>query len=105
MENTEENLSQITKPKNPMLDLGVLLVFVMVGMFLAQFLGLIAVLPYFDYKIEAFKEAVSGEVLRADAKVPMLIIQAFSSLCAFIMAPLLFYTIYDKQKTSDFAVR
>ena len=105
MENTEENLSQITKPKNPMLDLGVLLVFVMVGMFLAQFLGLIAVLPYFDYKIEAFKEAVSGEVLRADAKVPMLIIQAFSSLCAFIMAPLLFYTIYDKQKTSDFAVK
>jgi len=98
MENSEETFSQLSKSRNPMLDLGILVLFIVMGMFFAQFLGLIAVLPYFDYKIADLKEAISSPVMSASAKIPMLIIQAFASLCAFIVAPILFHLVYEKDK-------
>jgi membrane protease YdiL (CAAX protease family) len=96
MENIIDSYPQISKPKNPFYDLGVLVLFVIMGMFLAQFLGLLAVLPYFDNNIEALKGAIANPGLGEKVKIPMLIIQAFSSLCAFILAPLLYHLVYEK---------
>ena len=54
MQNTVDSLLEINQTRNPNKDFLVLVLFVIVGMFIAQFLGLLAVLPYFDYKINLF---------------------------------------------------
>lgn len=105
MENTVDSFSQISKPRNPWYDLGVLVFFVILGSFLAQFLGLLAVMPYFDYNISELKNAISSPAIGENAKIPMLIIQAFSSLCSFIVAPILYHIIHEKNKIQTLDIK
>lgn len=105
MQNTVDSLLEINQTRNPYKDLLILVLFVIVGMFIAQFLGLLAVLPYFDYKINLFRAAMENPTAGESIKIPMLIIQALSSLCGFILAPILFIIIYEKRNIKTLEIK
>jgi uncharacterized protein len=60
------------------------------GLFLAQFLALVALLPFHDFEIAVLIEKINNPLAYPEMKMQMLCLQGISSFVAFVLAPLLF---------------
>jgi membrane protease YdiL (CAAX protease family) len=65
---------------------------VIASLFAFQFLGLLAIAPFFDYDVNQILEMLLSPAAGNETKVPILIIQGFTALGAFIIAPYIVIT-------------
>ncbi|MEM9829561.1 MAG: CPBP family intramembrane glutamic endopeptidase [Bacteroidota bacterium] len=102
LEKTEPSLVQKTSIISSLL---ILVGFVLLGSFLGQLAAFIGVMPLFDYSSQGIEQALANPVGSPKAKTAWLIIQATTSIFAFILAPLLHQRIIDQQRPSPLTVR
>lgn len=69
---------------------------VIVGLFLAQFLALLALLPFHDFELAVLVEKINNPLGHPGIKMQMLCIQGISSFVAFVLVPLLFIIWKEK---------
>ncbi len=93
----ETFLPQNSEPKKAYKEMGIFLLFVFGGMFLANFIGILAVLPLFDWQIEHVINLVN-DPLKPEAKIPLLIIQGITAFSMFIACPLLYIKMYEQNR-------
>jgi len=63
---------------------------VIAGLFLAQFLALVALLPFHDFELAVLIEKINNPLAYPEMKMQMLCLQGISSFVAFVLVPLLF---------------
>ena len=63
---------------------------VIAGLFFAQFLALVVLLPFHDFELALLVEKINNPLAYPKMKMQMLCLQGISSFVAFVLAPLLF---------------
>jgi uncharacterized protein len=92
-----KNKPLLSENRNPWFSFFTLVLFVLGGLFVGQFLGLILILPLFDFDLQLATSVFEVAKERPEGRVPLLIIQACSAGLAFIVAPLIYlYTVEKK---------
>ena len=93
--------SEISNPqsmiRNPLLSLGVLVVFIFIGLVIFQFIALLAVSPFFDYDIITTKTVISDPLNYPSSKIPLIIFQGIVAFGMFIISPILFIRFIDRR--------
>lgn len=84
--------------RSPWAQLGLLLVFFFVGLFVGQFFGVITAMAAYGLGFEETAQVASDFRITEDARPILFIIQFFSSLGGFIIGPAL-YIFYFKPNT------
>ncbi|MDQ3394934.1 MAG: CPBP family intramembrane metalloprotease [Bacteroidota bacterium] len=82
----------------------ILLFFVFCGLFVGQLIGLVLVMLLFDFTLASLQDVILDATNHPEAKIPVFVIQTFTALGAFIIAPLLFMKIWLKKPASVFSV-
>jgi membrane protease YdiL (CAAX protease family) len=81
-----------------------LILFVFGGLFVGQFVGLIVSIPFLDIPITELGNALSDPSSYPGLRTPLFIIQGFTAICAFIIAPLLFLYLQSGKTFRHFSV-
>jgi membrane protease YdiL (CAAX protease family) len=76
--------------KDLVLNIFYFLFCVIAGLFLAQFLALVALLPFHDFELAVLVGKINNPLANPEMKIQMLCIQGISSFVAFVLVPLLF---------------
>ena len=76
--------------------------YVLLALFLFNLIGLLFILPFFDYSFELTLQALSNPMTFENAKMPLLILQGVTALGAFVLAPWFFSKVYLKTDLSDY---
>lgn len=84
------NQREISRQRSPIYELFMLIIFVLIGLFVGNFIALILVLPFLDFNLEAFQALVTDPTGHPSGRNIILVLQAVPSLGAFIIAPLYF---------------
>lgn len=96
------NVVRLSENRNPWISFLVLLLFVFIGMFVGQFAGLLAMLPWLELSQIMDPEYLPRIMNDPSFKRPLMIMNAFVALGAFIAAPLTYLYIYEKKKLPIF---
>ncbi|MEM9673154.1 MAG: CPBP family intramembrane glutamic endopeptidase [Bacteroidota bacterium] len=97
---TEENEPNLVRKSSVFASLLILSGFVLAGMFVGQFFAFLGLFPLFDYSFEAIQVALTNPIGSPKAKAALLILQAATSIFAFILAPLLHHRLVDRHRPS-----
>jgi hypothetical protein len=81
--------------RGPFTSLAILVIFIVCGLFVGNFLGLAIALPILGRKLATFQAVLNGTAEHPQAQNALLIIQATAALCAFILAPLAYLRIIE----------
>ncbi|MDA0193495.1 MAG: CPBP family intramembrane metalloprotease [Bacteroidetes bacterium] len=101
MENTHSEVS--SHQRNPFLAIVFIILFAIAGMFVGNFVGLIVILPFFDFSIAQTMAFLADPMSDASGRVPLLLVQGVSGLFTFIIAPILYLRIFEKKGLGQFA--
>ena len=71
-------------------------------LFIGSFLGIAAAIPFYDGSISDMYYALNDPVSHPDLKIPLFIMQGFSTFIGFILFPYLYCTMVLKLGTRDF---
>lgn len=96
------NIVRLSEHRNPWGSFFLLLLFVFVGMFIGQFLGLIALLPWVSFSDLTDPNFLTNIMSDPSFKRQIMIMNACVALGAFIIAPLAYLYFYEKKKASVF---
>jgi membrane protease YdiL (CAAX protease family) len=83
--------------KQVVLDVLFFLGFVLAGLFLAQFLSVVTLLPWHGFDVNMLMQKLNNPFQHPEMKIQLLVMQGFSSFFAFVLAPIL----YIKWKEKD----
>ena len=104
MSNMENNHSASSSiGHHPMFSFFVLLLFTFAGLFVGNIVGLVSILPFYDFSLEAASEFLSHPMADASGRVPLLLVQGMASFCAFIIAPLAYLIYFEKKGLNQFS--
>lgn len=87
--------------RNALYEIMLLVVFVFIGLFVGYFTGVLLVLIYLGFDINAFQSIIVNPTGNPAARNVILILQAIPSLGAFIIAPLFFMQFIARQPASS----
>ena len=96
------NPVQLSENRNPWTSFVILLVFVFLGLFVGQFLGLLALLPWMEISQLTDPNYLPSILSNPEFKRPIMIMNACVALGAFILAPLAYLFVVEKKKISIF---
>ncbi len=96
------NPVQLSENRNPWTSFVILLVFVFMGLFVGQFLGLLALLPWMEISQLTDPNYLPSILSNPEFKRPIMIMNACVALGAFILAPLAYLFVVEKKKISIF---
>ena len=102
IEDTEPTLVRKTSVFSSLI---ILVGFVLLGLFVGQFVAFMGMLPLFDYDFQGIVQALGNPMGSPRAKASLLILQAASSLFGFILAPMLHQRLIDQQRSSPLTAR
>lgn len=85
---------------HPFIALLLLVVLVILGLFVGNLLGMIAVLLLSDLQFSQISQLVADPSAFPDARISLLTIQGFAALGAFIIGPLYYKRIFEKNNPS-----
>ncbi|MEQ9426134.1 MAG: CPBP family intramembrane glutamic endopeptidase [Cyclobacteriaceae bacterium] len=71
-------------------------------MFIGNFAALFAIMPFYDFSLEATMSFLGSPLSDPDGRVPLLIVQAMASFFAFVLAPLLYIRMYEKGDLTNY---
>jgi uncharacterized protein len=95
--NKIENKIQLSEERSPWASIFFLLLFLLAGFFVAQFIGLLILLPFFDFDVEAIQMALSDPLASKSVKIPLFIVQGTVSFIAFIVSPWLYMHMMQRK--------
>ena len=98
MNSIEETEPPLVRKSSVFSSLLILVGFVLLGLFVGQFIAFLAMLPLFDYDFQGILNALANPMSSPQAKASLLILQAAGSLFGFILAPLLHQRVIDRQR-------
>lgn len=101
MDNISDN-SHSFRARSPWFSFFILIFLVLCGLFVGQLLGLVAVMLIYQYDVTTIQNMILDLTSYPEAKVPIYIIQFFTALSTFIVAPILFLKYFSKQSVPDF---
>lgn len=87
------NQESTTTKENHWFNLMMIVIYTLIGMFVAQFIGLILILPFFGFDLTTAMLKLT-DTSTADARLPLLIVQGVTAMGAFVIAPYLFLRRY-----------
>ncbi len=103
MPNMENNHSVTSSEiRSPLLSFFIIIVFAFAGLFIGNFIGLIAILPFYDFDLALTTNFIANPMADDSGRFPLLIVQGVSSICSFIISPLLYIHYYDRQNSSSY---
>lgn len=92
-----DNPPDSTTKTNHWFNLVMIVVYAVIGLFVGNFVGLIAILPFYGFDaMEALVQVTN--IGNPDSRLPLMIMQGTTALFAFILAP---YWFLKKYKTSS----
>lgn len=97
-----DNPVQLSENRNPWTSFVLLLVFVFLGMFVGQFIGLLALLPWIDLSNLIDPNYLPSILSNPEFKRPIMIMNACVALGAFILAPLAYLFFVEKKQIRIF---
>ena len=92
------------KNKNIVLDILFFIGFVLAGLFLAQFLAVVTLLPWHNNDLDVLMLKLNNPLSYPEMKMQLLVMQGFSSFFAFVLAPFL-YIIWKEKEWRPFLYR
>lgn len=103
MPNMENNHSTASSEnRSPLLSFFIIIVFAFVGLFIGNFIGLIAILPFYDFDLALTTNFIANPMADESGRYPLLILQGVTSICSFIISPLLYIYYYDRENSSSY---
>lgn len=79
----------------------IIFVYTFIGLFVGQFIGIALIIPFFDFDIAYTISAVT-DFSPQNSRIPLLIVQGVSAICAFIVAPWYFLKRHSHQSVASF---
>ncbi len=103
MPNMDNNHSTTSaKGRSPLLSFFIIILFAFVGLFIGNFIGLIAILPYYNFDLTQTMNFISNPMQDEMGRMPLLILQGATSVVSFIISPLLYIHYYEKQNSTGY---
>lgn len=90
MQNILKNTSEGDSSTNPWIFLLILGGYVLAALFLFSFIAQLVIMVIFDYDLQQTLSIVSNPLGSEGAKIPLMIMQAVTSLGAFVIVPIFF---------------
>ena len=90
--------------RNPIFSFFILLLFTFVGLFVGNFAGLLSILPFFDFDLMATTDFLSHPTTYPEGRIPLLFVQGVTSVFTFILAPLAYIFLYEKNDLKPYVV-
>jgi hypothetical protein len=78
--------------------------YVLASLFLFNFLGLLLVLPFFDFSLQSVMDMISNPLQYEESKFALLIIQGVSAVGAFILTPIFVLAKYTTIPVREFFI-
>lgn len=103
MQNILKNTLEGNSSSNPMVLLLMLAAYVVIGLFIFQVIGLLISLPLYGFDFDALLSDVQNPYKDDNARLPLMITQAVTSIGAFIAIPLFFSYRHLKLDFKEFA--
>ncbi len=72
-----------------------LLLFVLIGFFIANFVGFLAVLPFIDYDLEVISKLMENPEGFPEIRVALWVLQGVTAFCIFILTPIIYLKFID----------
>lgn len=101
MDNISEKFHSF-RDGSPWSSFFILIFFVLCGLFVGQSLGLLATSLIFNFGIDALQDFIIDADSHPQARIAMYVLQGFTALGAFVVAPLLFMKVWAKRPPSVF---
>jgi membrane protease YdiL (CAAX protease family) len=95
------NYSYVAVPRGPLTSLVLLVVFVVGGLFIGNFIGMGLALALLGGDLATLQGIISGAVEHPQAQNALLVFQAAAALCAFIAAPLAYLWFVEGRQPSS----
>ncbi len=76
---------------------GMLVLFIISGLFLGSLVGMIAALPFFEWDVSLLQSVMSGQEDMTDYSFGMLVMQGGTAITTFVVAPLAYLNIVEKK--------
>lgn len=92
----------LNQERNPWVSFFSLSFLVLAGLLLGQYLGAIIIVPIFDMDFQEISFILNEPTEHPEARIPLMIVQAFGATFAFILAPLYHIYIFHKKKLKNF---
>jgi membrane protease YdiL (CAAX protease family) len=80
----------LARERHPLYEIFVLVIFVLIGLFVGYFIGVMIVLVMLGFDINTFQTLLTNPTANPDAWYIIMILQAIPALGAFVIAPLIF---------------
>ncbi len=78
-----------------------LILVILVGFFIANFLGFLLVLPFVDYDLELITKLAQNPANFPETRMAFLVLQGVTALCIFIFTPLIYLKFIDNTLTNN----
>jgi uncharacterized protein len=78
------------KNDSPLVEILYFTLFVMAGLFLSQFLAVVALLPFHNYDVSTLMSKINRPLDFPELKMQLLAVQGISTFCSFVLAPSVF---------------
>ncbi len=96
------SLFNLHEGKSPWVVLLVLSVFVFLSLVIFNLIGLVLVLPFFEFDIEYTIDVVSFPQGYPNSKIPSLIVQGVTAIGAFILVPIAIIKLFTSNRLGNF---
>ena len=105
MANMENNHSASSpESRSPLFSFVIIIAFALVGLFLGNLFGLIAILPYYDFDLIRTERFLTNPMLDESGRFALLVVQGMTSIFSFILAPLLYIYYYERNNRSTYLI-
>lgn len=95
-----DNPADTTKKTNHWFNLVMIVVYALIGLFVGNFVGLIAILPFYGFDpMEALVQVTN--IGNPDSRLPLMIMQGLTAFFAFILAPYWFLKRHKSDSISS----
>jgi membrane protease YdiL (CAAX protease family) len=101
MNNSSDNFN-FYRERNPWGSFFLLLFLVFCGLFVGQLLGFALVALIYDFDITSLQEVLVDSVNHPEARIPLFILQGSTAIGAFIIAPLFYLYVRERQLLTVF---
>ncbi|MGK7392953.1 MAG: CPBP family intramembrane glutamic endopeptidase [Candidatus Cyclobacteriaceae bacterium M3_2C_046] len=96
MKNYYSDKFPLTQGINPYISILSITFFVIAGLLIGPLLGIFITNLFYDFDINELLNIASGTSMEPESRIPVFLIQGFSSLFGFIIAPILYVILVDR---------